>query len=264
MSNKLWILLNLAIRIYSKIIYISLKIKYFFYKLCKKKIGKYRNSDDLQLIGFIDQDGLIHVSAEYHRLFHANDLYEEGKFLIRKRTFINVLLYNEVVLVEKNFKNNFSHFYNELTVLDSLKDISRVPKIHFVDYKNNSIYINYIDGFVLREKIAKFGAKIRDIDKKTINDKVGIIEKYIDPAMVVKDIVSKDLMQKIVELVDQIHQNKILIVDIKYGNIIIKNEIPYWIDFNDSLLFKHTPKTIFNRIKKYDLILLNKIFKYVI
>lgn len=256
-SNRL---LKLVIRIITIIAIIPAKIKYLIYTLYKVKIFDYNNSNNFLRIGFVDQDGLIHVPLKYQRLFNSNDLYTEGEFLYRNGTSVNLLLKEGIVLVEKIYHRRKYLFYNELVILNELKDIDCVPKIFSVDFINRKLVINYIDGYVLREKIAKHGAMVRDIDKKINADLGKSPEKYIDTDLIVKDLVSRELFQKIRESVNKVHQKKIQIVDIKYGNIIIKDDKPYIIDFNNSRLYKYLPLFIFNQIKKSDDFVLKDLF----
>lgn len=239
-----------------KIIFVYLLIKFSIYKLLEIKVGKYRKINDFLQIGFIDQDGLIHVSSEYCSLFNPNDLFVGGDFLYRKRFSMNVLIKDNNILLEKYYNNDFIAFYNELQILHELRDIDCVPKIYYVDYKNASFVMNYINGFVLREKLAKSGAPIRDIDKKDDAQ----CEKSIDMAVIIKNIVTDELLQNIKECIFKIHQKKVLIIDIKFGNILIKNGKAFFVDFNDSILFKYTSAFIFNIIKKSDLIHFQNLF----
>lgn len=253
--------MDTILNIYIKIVRTGIKCKYFIFHCFKIKIGQYSDLHDKTRIGFIDQDGLIHVSDEFLRYFNPNDLYTGGEFLQRKRFELNVLIDNGLVLIEKNFSNNYVAFYNEIAIINKLRNYTFVPKIHFVDYKKQSITINYLDGFVLREKIAKLNCKIRDIDRlldtNELSDKTDP-----DPAIIVKDIVSRKLFDDILENVRKIHQKKILVRDIKYGNIIIKDEESFLIDFHDAIFFKYTPKFIFDIIKKSDLLIIQSIFGY--
>jgi serine/threonine protein kinase len=254
-------MIKLGLQIYKKLIDYYFRIKYFFYDILGIKVGEHTNLNDFENIGFIDQDGLIHVPLEYQRLFNPNDIYTSGEFMYRIRHKINILYSKNAVLVEKNFKNDSFHFYNEVSILYELKDCDCVSTICFVDFKNHKIAIKYIDGFVLREKLAKLGAKIRDVDK-LISDKKEV-HKYVDLATAFNQITNIEILNKIKESVDQIHRKKILIRDIKYGNIIIKNERPYLFDFDESLLLKHTPRFFFDAIKKSDLLKLKDILKCI-
>ena len=251
---------NILIEFCKKIISVYLQMKYSFYKQFEIKVGNYRKIKDFLQIGFIDQDGLIHVSSEYCSLFNPNDIFIGGDFLYRKRFSMNVLIKDNNIFLEKHYNNDFIAFYNELQILHELRDIDCVPKIYYVDYKNASFVMNYINGFVLREKLAKSGAPIRDIDKKDNAQCEEFENKSIDMAVIIKNIVNDDLLQNIKECVYKIHQKKVLIIDIKFGNMLIKNGKAFFVDFNDSISFKYTPAFIFNIIKKSDLVRLKNIF----
>lgn len=254
-------MLKIGLKIYKRLVDYYFRIKYFFYDIFGIKVGKYKNLNDFENIGFIDQDGLIHVPLEYQKLFNKNDIYTSGDFMYRTRHKINILYSKDEVFVEKNFNNDSFHFYNEVSILHELKDCNCVSKICFIDFKNHKLVLKYIDGFVLREKLAKLGARIRDVDKLISNKK--LVRDYVDLATAFSQIGNKEMLDKIKESVDQIHRKQVLIRDIKYGNIILKNEKPYIFDFEGSLLLKHTPKIIFDAIKKSDLLKLKDIFKYI-
>ena len=252
-----------AIRLYKMISYFNMRVKYLQFYIFSMRIGNYKAGFDFDRIGYIDQDGLIHVPAEYHKLFNPNDIYTEGEFLQRKKFSISILLKDDTVYVEKKFNNHFFDFYNELSILNALKDLECVPKIYCVDYKNLSFVTNYIYGFCLREKLAKRGVVVRDVDLKIkANEKVS--PQYEENlALALNEIVGKDLLVQIKKCIKKVHRRKVLIVDIKYGNIIINNGKPFLIDFNDSILFNRTPNFIFKYIRKADKVLLNNIFQYV-
>lgn len=255
--------LSFPYRVIIKLVLICTKITYTIFQIFGIKVGKYKDSNGFNQIGFIDMDGLIHVDQKYCHLIHPNDLYHEGDFLPRKKFTINVYLKDNQLILEKNFKNIGYDFYNELSVLHRLRNVDCVPKIHYVDYKNRLIYMGYIKGYVLREKIAKLCPEIRDIYKKLNGSKLVIPENHVDPAIVVKDVVSLELLNRIRKSVEQIHREKVLIVDIKYGNIIVQDEKPFLIDFNNSVIFLFIPKFLFHDIKKSDNFILEKIFRFV-
>lgn len=251
-----------VIKVYIRINLLYLKFKYLLYYLFKIRVGEYNNADHFERIGFIDQDGLCHVPLKYKRFLNVNDIYVEGDFLLRKRFSLNILilLKNDTLFVEKKFNNNFFYFYNELSILRALKDVDCVPKIYCVDYENLSFTYKYIEGFCVRERLAKLGALVRDVNKG-INNSVEILNND-KIASALNSILSAELLSQIMESVNKIHNKKVLIMDIKYGNIVICNNKPYLLDFNDSILFKRTPAVIFNFIKKSDFLKFENIFSY--
>lgn len=246
------------IKIYLKIETIFLCLLYYYFKIIRKKIGNYPSFNNAQRIGFIDQDGLIHVPTKYHNHFNLNDLYFEGDFLCRDGSLLNVIIEENVILLEKKFRNKYFDFINELRILHHLRNVDCVPKIHYVDYKNKSLIINYIDGYILREKIAKCGALVRDIDLKSISENKSESKEYADLETIMKLCVSKQLRNQILNSIEQIHEKGVIIYDIKIGNIIIKPYKSFIIDFNHSRFHKFMPKYIINILKKMDIELLNE------
>jgi len=190
-------ILELIIKIYKKYIYVFSIIIFSFYKIFNIKIFRSENPTNLQKIGFIDQDGLIHIPSEYYSYVNSGDLYIKGDFLHRKRFSITVILKENQVFLEKKFKNNFFSFYNELTILHELRNTDCVPKVYFVNYENLSFVMNYIEGYVLREKVAKCGVLVRDIDKKMNVHLKENANKFVSMDLYLKRIVNLKTLQNI-------------------------------------------------------------------
>ena len=68
-------MLVFVIRLYKMISYFNLRVKYLLFYLLGIKVGNYKTPVDFERIGYIDQDGLIHVPVKYQRLFNPNDIY---------------------------------------------------------------------------------------------------------------------------------------------------------------------------------------------
>lgn len=234
---------------------------YLYFKLVDKRIGDYQSLANFKRIGFIDQDGLIHVPEKYHNYFNTNDLFIKGEFLYRQKFLLNVIYADNRIYLEKIYGKRYNQFINELVILHELRNIDFIPKIQYIDYKNRSIIINYINGYVLREKLAKCGALIRDIDKKRLAENNFIAEEYMYLSLVLRSVVNKDLFNQIQKSYAIVHDMKILVNDIKFGNILINDNNVSLVDFADSMHYKNTPKFIFNILKQSDIQKLKNIFK---
>lgn len=233
--------------------YFYLKIKYSVYSLLEKRIGVYQDIDgDYKKIGFIDHDGLIHCDEKYHNYFSKDNLYTGGDYINRKKFEISLIYYMGEILVEKNYKNKNFSFYNEMCVLNILKDLDFIPSIKFVSYKEKVIYIEMVSGYVLREKLAQQGALLRDIDIQKQNIAMAFDEKAQEGKKLIDSILNSEIKLKILESINIIHERKIIIHDIKYGNIIINNEDIYLIDFETSISFPEIPRVLFKYFKNID------------
>ena len=71
-------ILKLVLKLYKKYIYVFSIITFSFYRFFNIKVSEYKKSTDLQRIGFIDQDGLIHIPSEFCSYVNTGDLYVEG------------------------------------------------------------------------------------------------------------------------------------------------------------------------------------------
>jgi serine/threonine protein kinase len=232
--------------------YIYLKIKYNIFKKFNIRIGSYDDiSGGFRRIAFIDQDGMIHCEDGYEKYFHSGSLYKGGGYLTRTKFEIFVLLQNnKKLLVEKKFNNRTFEFYNEMFILNILKDFDFVPNIEFVSYKKNILYLEYFNGCTLREKLVRSGAKIRDIDLMTsplsFEEKAAVSIKFL----------YKSIDEKIISIIKnkykKINLQNIIMHDIKYGNIILNNNDVFLIDFETSIYFPELPRFLFKNMKKID------------
>ena len=216
----------------------------------------YRNVDtsdpheNIEYIGFIDQDGLIHCSSEHHDLFHPVNLYLQGDFIKRYRYSVHIVRINNRLLIEKNYNGNVLSFYNEIFILSKLKDLEFIPKVSFISYKRKTVYLDYINGAVLREQLASLGANIRDVD--LIEESRSFEQKAKSARIYLRDALSEQGIKQIKECYKAIHARKIIVNDIKYGNIIMCGERPFLIDFEASIYFPELPGFLFRRLAEID------------
>jgi serine/threonine protein kinase len=240
--------------------YIILKIKYNLYKLLNIQIGNYDDIDGkLEKIAVIDQDGLIHCEQINRKYFHSESLYNGGDYLVRNKFELSVLTHNDKkLLLEKNFNNRTFEFYNELFILNLLQDFHFVPKVEFVSYKKKRLYLEYFNGCTLREKLARAGAKIRDTDLAanplSFDEKASNANKYI------YNVIDEKIVSTIKNYYKKINSRKIIIHDIKYGNIMLNNEDVFLIDFETSIYFSELPEFLFKRMKWIDKNKIEKLF----
>jgi hypothetical protein len=240
--------------------YILLKVKYTLFKLFDFRIGNYRDIDEgAQRIAFIDQDGMIHCEKEYEQFFHTDSLYNGGDYLDRKKFELSILLENNNnLLIEKKFSDRIFEFYNELSNLHRLQDLDFIPEVKYVSYSKNTIYTEFIYGCTLREKLARSGAGIRDIDM--IDKPLTFDEKADRSIGLLGKVITKNYIDDIRNKYDKINSKKMITHDIKYGNILIDKGKIFLVDFETSIFFTELPAFLFNRLKMMDEEKIEKLF----
>lgn len=231
--------------------YVYLKFKYLFMDvLLYRNIDLAVSYENIEYIGFIDQDGLIHCAREHHDLFHSINLYLHGDFIRRHRYSLHIVRINNRLLIEKNYKGNTLSFYNEIFILSKLRDLEFIPKVSFISYKRKTVYLDYIHGAVLREQLASLGANIRDVD--LIRETRNFEQKAESARIYLRQAISEKSIKRIKESYEAIHTRKIIVNDIKYGNIIMCGDRPYLIDFETSIYFPELPGFLFRRLAEID------------
>ncbi len=240
--------------------YVFLKCKYRMFKVFDIHIGKYQDLyTKCERIATIDQDGMIHSESGYETCFHPDTLYKGGYYLARNKFELTVVLEdNRNMLIEKKFNGRVFEFYNELANLHRLRKFDFIPEIKYVSYKNNAIYTEFILGSTLREKLALSGARIRDIDMNgeffSFDEKAERAKWFLGRVLQKKDV------QKIRSIYNDINSKKIIIHDIKYGNILIGKEGYYLVDFETSIFFPELPPFLFRRLQRMDKEKIEKLF----
>jgi tRNA A-37 threonylcarbamoyl transferase component Bud32 len=206
------------------------------------------------VIADIDQDG--HLLSRYGPIAGAQNVLPED-FLKRKRNDLQMVAIGEKVGVKKNFNQNRKGFLSELEVLHSLRGRCNVPAILDLDFSNLSIVFSFIPGVVIREELARRGAKIRhrDLDGDQNYQSLSRDEqkrrRIVTSRRVLNDYFHLDMKEEIFSELKKIHKLGVLVTDLKYGNIIIERDtgIPFFIDFDFAKNFGY-PRGIQGEVKR--------------
>jgi|GEM_PF-1558509 len=191
-------------------------LQHTLYYHFRKKVGSYPPPDTasgIRFIAFFDRDRRIHVPEKSDRdLFAGHNLYQTGQIEEIERDLISVVSHNGKLLLKKGFRGimRYARFYNEIICLHRLQTIDEVPRVVFVDYDKCEIFMEFIDGVTLSWKRA---ASAHDLEE----------ERY------------KQLTNRLEITLDKIHQQGILLYDLKGSNILKKGPDLYFIDFGDSV-----------------------------
>lgn len=217
-------------------------------------------------IGEIDGDG--YFCTEYE-LSNEIPTISHQYFNRRKRNRIFLTSKNGILAIKKNHDEKLG-FVKEVKALNKLSDSNcNIPAILDLDFNKLTITISYIRGIILKEELARHGAKVRDRDigrnpgnyfdkKKFINMKKEECKKYL------YKVIDNNFIKKLELELNKLHSNGVINNDIKYQNIIIetKSKEPYILDFENSFVLDKTKGCKFRRLIKRDIYLFNKNFKY--
>ena len=183
------------------------------------------------IIGFIDKNHLIHVKEPYSKLFPKQNLHTGGSFREYKRGVIDLVLIEDKVFIRKAYWGSIKNkmkFFNEIECLNKLGQLKNIPTIHFADYNNLVIYLEYIRGSCLHI---------------ILNSKQGYSATFINK-------LSEDCKIAL----RKIHKNNIAVIDIQPQNIIYNSDKQdvFFIDFADSICSSLIPGRYLRFLQKSD------------
>jgi tRNA A-37 threonylcarbamoyl transferase component Bud32 len=209
-------------------------------------------------IGEFDQDGLLLSKVGPIRGIPCLTMKD---FVPRASTTLRLLLLDDSVVVEKDFRGVKSWFVRELTALRRLHAAGcRVPAILDVNLKNYSFTMPFIKGMVLTEAFAKAGAVLRDRDVvahpayRGLSPRLMQLKRIEAARNVLANVVSGDFVDKLYRRLQQIHCAGVAHMDLNYGNIVIEegsNE-PRIIDFGSASPICDCGKILFRLLREYD------------
>ena len=211
------------------------------------------------IIGEIDQDGYI---LSYFGSISNIPTISRDEFLPRKRFKLQLVALDGYVGVKKNYKNNKVSFINEIKALHILgKAGCNIPAIMGVDFNKLTLTISYILGSNLREELAKKGAVLlnRDIDDNPdfllLTPEERRFKWIREGRRVLYDVIDPQFVGDILTEIKKIHDNRFILNDIKYGNIVIekKSGKPYLIDFEMARYYPRLRKKFFNILCDHDI-----------
>ncbi|HEY7116917.1 MAG TPA: class I SAM-dependent methyltransferase [Tepidisphaeraceae bacterium] len=196
-----------------------------------------------RVLAEIDQDGFAFAIDPADRAyFNTRD-----QRLPRVRYRLDVVLRDGRVCVRKQFVRQPGvragfwgalgrHFYNEAAALLRLRDLPSVPKVRALDRKTHSIYIDYVRGENLKQRIARGGVAVHDLDMAAPDAPSHEEQRKRQIAAFSGTLGS--LRPAIKQLVADMAARGVHPMDVKLGNLIVgeKSGTLYWVDFERAYL----------------------------
>ncbi len=217
------------------------------------------------IIGEFDGDGFL-----YTRYNFISDIPKatDGHFINRNRNKIYFVVKDGYFALKKSYGNRQS-FVNEIKAFYKLVNSNcNIPSIFDIDFNDLTVTLSFIEGKVLREELARQGAKVRIRDvgwnpesilerRKFVEKKIYEMKKYL------LKVVDGNFIDNLEVEINKLHSYGIINNDIKYQNIIIEkySKEPFIIDFENSYVFNKTKGWKFNRFRKIDKAAFLKQFK---
>jgi len=213
--------------IWIKLVKAGRLFRFIGFRLTGKNIGGYPTPPgNLEEIGFFDKRLLIHTKDPYRRYFQEKNLHQGGDYQRMDHKLVSLVLHEDSVLIKKRFEDFKRHyeFYNELICLHRLRKTGIVPKIYFVDYKNYTIYMEYISGDVM--------LPVKRDGKKDVGSDG-----------------SQEIRNGFQNSLQKMHENGIVLYDMAGHNMMRSSGNFYFIDFADAIYNSRLLKSRFNKMK---------------
>jgi hypothetical protein len=217
------------------------------------------NCGRFMVLGSFDQDGYLYSPAG-----PIGDIpwISEDRFLPRKRFLLDLVVLNGLLAIRKNYRGKKVHFVREIMTLDRLARAGcNVPAILHIDFDKLTLFLSFIPGKVLREEVAKRGAKIQDRD---VEDKPNLTRREAraqglwrieEGRRRLSEVIDSNFIKDCFRQIRLAHRAGVTSLDIKYGNVIIEetSKTPFLIDFDNVLIFENQENRIFRNYRDHDI-----------
>ena len=213
------------------------------------------------LVAEFDQNNSV-VSMVGDIPMFSGSLISDEQFRLRSRNRIQLVAVNGMVCIKKSYKNVIC-FCSEALALDALKNIDGVPKIVAINWGRRVLYQSYLTGRDLGSMMVKNGVPIKLQHQVSLNypglgnwDSATNRHQEREEALyVLKNVISEDILNAIADIYEAIHISGVVVGDIKYGNVILVDGVPFLCDFDFSKVYrKNSIRFLREREKERDLV----------
>ncbi len=207
--------------------------------------------DEPLLIGRIDDDGRL---LGIYGPLPGFSAIGESEFAERKRFELDVVLWDNVLLVRKGYRGNVETFVREWAALALLADKVNVPALYHVDEPGTALYKNLVCGRTIRDLLVDSGAKI--LLDQTRNDP-GL--DSLDHGTRIKNVwkrgrdhlpkvVSAPIIARMAEHLERAHAAGVYGLSLTWGNVVIDShtQAPWFIDLDKAFML--APKSVVGRL----------------
>lgn len=216
-----------------KIINFFIFLKCFVFFLLKNKVKSFHEPpNNIVDIGFLDKNLMIHIQEKYkHYFINHDNMHKNVHYHPYKTDTIRLVLIDDKILIKKIYKGPLKkrvQFYNEIECLLRMSHLKNIPKIHFIDYDNLTIFLQYIDGDCLRN--------------------------ITETERVYPELISKLVKARCKIVLKKIHEHDIAVIDVWSHNIIYnpQEQDVFFIDFADSVCRSLFPRRLLKALQKRD------------
>ena len=201
------------------------------------------------LLASIDISGRAY--CEYGQLPYLPSVSAED-FAERDRYDIDIVLYDEYVLLRKDFRGDKSACLREWFHMEPMYGKANVPTVRVGDIHNAVLYMDYIYGRTVLEILRDKGALIRDSDIENDPSFVGLDEETRQRKLdergtrLLQSCFSDPFFKDLDALLDAVHRCRLTDLDIRFANILVDDAgKPWLIDFHEATFLPRWAEWIF-------------------
>jgi hypothetical protein len=163
-------------------------------------------------------------------------------FKPRKRNLLSLVLLPSGLAVKKIFTQR-SCWFNEITVLHTLRSNTNSPKLLHLCYRTKTLYQSFIAGENLGSIMINRGVSVEQKNLLSLDDCAQ--NPHLDDLRLT---LGDTRIAHLREVVKECHKLGVALIDIKYGNIILGEDTIFLCDFENSVVFpRHSICFFINR-----------------
>ena len=198
------------------------------------------------LVAEFDQNNRVISMVGDIPIFSAS-LISDEEFQIRSRNRTQLVVANSIVCVKKSY-SSIMCFYREALALKALDRIDGLPRIVSINLRRRMLYQSFLVGRNLGSMMADNGAPVSlqhqvSVQYPGAGNWSALVNRCCSEREqainVLKKVISLDTMRGITELYEKIHRYRVIVGDIKYGNVIFLEGVPFLCDFDYSRVYRN-------------------------
>jgi tRNA A-37 threonylcarbamoyl transferase component Bud32 len=164
---------------------------------------------------------------------------QQTEFKVRERNVVSLVVHKNQICLMKCYEN-ISCLINEVRALDKLKNVTGTPQLIDFNLLKKQAYQSYMSGTGLAHYLENRGCSEGKVYlyENNMRTDLDFPNNFKDDYCM--DLVSEEFIAKFRSLIISIHNQGILIRDVKFGNIINHQGIPYLVDFDCASILSNT------------------------
>lgn len=194
-------------------------------------------------IGRIDDDGRL---LDFFGALPGFPSVSREEFVERKRFELSVVVWDDALLIRKDYRGDARSFIHEWAALAILADKVNVPAIHHVDEQRTVLYKNLIGGKTIREILVSRGAKIlhehtrNDPELASLPRQARIKDVWRRGREVLPKAITGQCRAHLGEQLERAHAAGVTGVSITWGNVVIDETTmtPWFIDLDKARVMR--------------------------